>query len=62
MGNLYFRYGWSLIRSQKSVSDGIEALMSADRILKINFDVKLKLAQIMVMEKTDLNLALTFIE
>lgn len=64
-GSIQFRYGWALIRGQKDVSRGIELLEQADRRLIDNFDLKLKLAQILFQENQDfvraqkyLNLAL----
>ena len=46
-GNLLFRYGWALIRSEKDLDKGIEILKDADLKMTNNFDLKVKLAQIL---------------
>lgn len=43
-GNLKFRYGWALIRSEKDLDKGIEILKDADLKMTNNFDLKIKLA------------------
>jgi hypothetical protein len=47
IGNLEFRYGWSLIRSKKDVNQGLQRLMEAEKKMPENEDLKVKLAQIL---------------
>lgn len=46
IGNIQFRYGWSLIRSRKDINLGIGQLEHANKNLPENVDLKIKLAQI----------------
>ena len=62
LGNLQFRYGWSLIRSKASLDEGLDLLKLADSNLKNNFDLKVKMAQIFSQEKHDIEQAITYIE
>lgn len=50
IGNLEFRYGWSLIRSKKDVELGVQNLREANKKLPENIDIKLKLALILYQE------------
>ena len=61
-GNIQFRLGWAMIRSRKDIDSGISHLKEANAMLKDNFDIKFKLAQIYLQEKLDSANALKFIE
>jgi len=50
-GNILFRYGWALIRSMKDIDRGVGMMMQADKLLVGNFDLKIKIAQILYQEK-----------
>lgn len=60
-GNLLFRYGWALIRSEKDLDKGIEILKDADLKMTNNFDLKVKLAQILFQEKMDFKEGLKYV-
>ena len=60
-GNLKFRYGWALIRSEKDLDKGIEILKDADLKMTNNFDLKVKLAQILFQEKMDFKEGLKYV-
>ena len=46
-GNILFRYGWALIRSMKDIDRGVAMMIQADKFLVGNFDLKIKIAQIL---------------
>ena len=50
VGNLEFRYGWSLIRSKQDIEQGVQQLREAEKKMPENQDLKVKLAQILFQE------------
>ena len=61
LGQLEFRYGWALIRSKKDLQKGIEMLKEAETKLTGNFDIKIKLAQILYQERGEFKESLNYI-
>lgn len=47
LGNIQFRYGWALVRSKVDVNEGIDLLKQAELNMPNNYDLKMKLAQIL---------------
>lgn len=50
IGDLEFRYGWSLIRSKQDIEQGVQKLKEAEKKMPDNLDLKVKLAQILFQE------------
>ena len=46
IGNLQFRKGWSIIKSNGNLDSALSLMEKADANLKTNFDLKMKLAQL----------------
>ena len=47
MGEIEFRYGWALIRSEKDVKQGVDLMKKADVKVPNNCDLKTKLVQVL---------------
>ena len=62
LGNIQFRYGWSLIRSRKDINYGIQQLENANKNLPENVDLKIKLSQIYLQEKQEVKKAIEIID
>ena len=62
LGNIQFRLGWAIIRSTKNIEKGLITLKQADLNLNNNLDLKLKIAQILLQEKGDIEESTKYIK
>ena len=50
LGQLYFRLGWSLIRSKQNIEIGVDHLKKANKMLPDNTEVMVKLSGVLFQE------------